>query len=351
MQTIQKFQHSRYIAVFTAALVVGIVFGFGASVWATSLGTNLTVSGDGTVSGTLAVTGATTLTANIVVNSTTATSTLSTGGLNIGVGQFVVQGGTGRVGIGTPDPRQVLTVIGNGLFSLDLFINGNDINLGDGRSTTTISGAGVGIGVGSTTPGAAFGVATGTAGVNTAFLVSNAGTGYTAWFEDAANDATPFIINAAGSVGVGSSSPQKKFSIGAQGEVGGGIYLDGGIGVATSTTGAGIAVATSTVGQNTALLVANYGSGHTIWAEDAANDATPFVLDATGRVGVGTTTPSQEISAVGDIYLQSAATTSLILNTTGTGGGCIEFHGTQGTKFFLIATSATYAVFQTGSCQ
>ena len=85
----------------------------------------------------------------------------------------------GNVGICTPSPRTILDMKG------DLTISGNDINLGTGTATTTISG-GFGIGVGTTTPGAAFAVATSTAGANTAFLLSNLGSGYTLWAEDSA---------------------------------------------------------------------------------------------------------------------------------------------------------------------
>lgn len=401
MQSIKKFQNSRYIAVFTAALVMGMVFGFGASVWATSLGTDLSVSGNGTVSGNLTVsgtgthTGAATFTANVIVQSTTATSTLSTGGLNIGSGQFVVQQTNGYVGIGTADPRQVLTVIGNGLFSADLFINGNDINLGNGISTTTISGSGVGIGIGTTTPGAALAISTSTNGTLTAFLVSNAGTGYTAWFEDSANDSTPFVINAAGRVGVGSSSPTTQFAIGAQGEVGGGLYFEGGLGISTSSPGAVLAVATSTAGQKTALLVSNLGTGYSAWVEDAANDTSPFVINAAGSVGVGSSSPAQALSVGGNLYVGAtlaggtegglgvgaATTTSGVIETASTsaislfkGGvnivntgtttlsihpvetsgtvrrGCIEFGGVDGT-FSLYATSAGPAFWTSGPCE
>ncbi|OHA12283.1 MAG: hypothetical protein A3J10_03605, partial [Candidatus Sungbacteria bacterium RIFCSPLOWO2_02_FULL_54_10] len=100
----------------------------------------------------------------------------------------------------------------NTYISNDLSIGGNDIALGTGTATTTISG-GFGIGVGTTTPGAAFAIATSTAGLNTAFLLSNLGSGYTMWAEDSANDTTPFVIDSAGNVGIGTTGPTTKLQI------------------------------------------------------------------------------------------------------------------------------------------
>lgn len=64
-----------------------------------------------------------------------------------------------------------------------------------------------------------------------------------------------------------------------------------GIGVGTTTPGAAFAVATSTAGLNTAFLLSNLGSNYTFYAEDAANDSSPFVIDSGGKVGTGTTSP------------------------------------------------------------
>ncbi|MDP3794518.1 MAG: hypothetical protein Q8R13_01145, partial [bacterium] len=312
---------------------------------------------------------------------------------------------SGNVGIGSTNPQQVLTVIGNGLFSGDLALNGNDINLGTGTATTTISG-GFGIGIGTTTPGAAFAVATSTAGLNTAMLLSNLGSGYTFWAQDEANDTSPFVIQAdgnvgigkagpgaklhvegatgvnienfsndpgttallnfqsanlasasityarinsslvirttgsedgslifstmragtlteaarilsSGNVGIGTTNPQQVLTVIGNGLFSGDLALNGndinlgtgtatttisggfGIGVGTTTPGAAFAVATSTAGLNTAMLLSNLGSGYTFWAQDEANDTTPFVIDAGGNLGIGTSTPGTKVGITG----------------------------------------------------
>ncbi len=236
---------------FIAALVIGAVFSMSASVWATTIGANVTVTGTFTSNG----------------NST------------IGDATGDIHAFTGNVGLGTASPKQLLHVEGSGVFLTDLFINGNDINLGTGSATTTISG-GFGIGVGTTTPGAAFAIATSTAGVNTAFLIANLGTGYTAWFQDTADDTTPFVIDAAGNVGIGTSTPT-----------------------------AALAIATTTSQVVTAFLVSNAGAGPTAYFEDVANDGSPTVIDTAGNLGVGTTTPGTLFSVDKTANFSSASST------------------------------------------
>ncbi len=183
------------------------------------------------------------------------------------------------------------------MWTTDLFINGNDINLGTGSATTTISG-GFGIGIGTTTPGAALAVATSTDGVNTAFLVSNLGTGYTAWFQDTANDTTPFVIDAAGNIGIGTTTPAAAF-----------------------------AIATSTDQVVSAFLLSNLGAGPTAYFEDVANDTSPTVIDTAGNLGVGTTTPGTLFS------VQEVANLSVASSTF--------YNAVSANRFIATSTTAT----------
>ncbi len=61
---------------------------------------------------------------NFNATSTTATSTISTGGLAVGTNQFVVQQGSGNVGIGTLNPAGLLTVKGS-----TKILNSSDIEM------------------------------------------------------------------------------------------------------------------------------------------------------------------------------------------------------------------------------
>lgn len=57
------------------------------------------------------------------------------------------------------------------------------------------------------------------------------------------------------------------------------------------------------------LRVTQVGSGNAILVEDSANpDATPFVVDSIGEVGVGTTTPQRVFHSVGTIRFQTLGT-------------------------------------------
>ncbi|MEK7541380.1 MAG: hypothetical protein AAB533_00850, partial [Patescibacteria group bacterium] len=149
---------------------------------------------------------------------------------------------------------------------------------------TSVSGGRIGIGT--TSPWGLFSIEQ--TQIEPIFVVSDKGT------------STPhFWIDGTGNVGISTTSPTSLFSIGAPNASPGGLYYNGALGIATSSPGAALAVATTTTGTQTVLLVSNLGSGYTMWAEDEANDTTPFVIQADGNVGVGTAAPSQLLHIAG----------------------------------------------------
>lgn len=399
MQFIKKFQHSRYVAVFMVALFAGVLFGFGASVWATSLGTDLsvsgngTISGNGTVSGTLAVTGATTVTANIVVQSTTATSTFSTGGLNAGSGQFIIQQTSGRAGIGSTTPWGLFSVEHN---SLEWIFAVAD----QGTSTPSFVVVGSGnVGVGTSTPAQRLSVHGNLLVAGTSSVSALIATG------------TAILATEAGNVGAGTTSPVQKLSVGGSlfvgaSAVGGTI---GGFGVGNATTTAGAIENTGNVlFGDAATDIAMFASGDirynnigttTIsqvnaagWGIATSTSPAPLVRFDTSntRVGIATGTPTATLTVKGNTYttggftlgegqatttpgiievnasttavslfrsdvnIISSGTTTLgihPLQTTGTiRRGCIEFGGVDGT-FSLYATSSGPALWISGPCR
>ena len=68
--------------------------------------------------------------------------------------------------------------------------------------------------------------------------------------------------------------------------------------VASTATGAPAILAASTLASSTAmpLYVKNLGAANSLRVDDEASDTTPFIIDASGNVGIGTTSPSQNLT-------------------------------------------------------
>ncbi len=144
----------------------------------------------------------------------------------------------------------------------------------------------------------------------------------------------------------------------------------GNLGIGTSTPGAGLSVATSTLFTATTTALSGIITPH-LYATSTLNfytvsGAPRMLIDASGNLAVGTTSPAQEVSLVGDTYHSSAATTTItIFSTSGTQGGCIEIEqpATAGGWVRIYAGTGPLAttssgitpspglVFEVGRCQ
>ena len=59
------------------------------------------------------------------------------------------------------------------------------------------------------------------------------------------------------------------------------------------------------------LSIVNTGTGNSFLVEDeASTDTTPFVIDASGNVGIGSATPAVALDVVGAVTATGVATTS-----------------------------------------
>ena len=75
---------------------------------------------------------------------------------------------------------------------------------------------------------------------------------------------------------------------------------------ASTATGDASILTASTLASSTAipLYVKNLGNAASFRVDDSATDTTPFVIDASGSVGIGTSTPGTKLDVVGDILVQ-----------------------------------------------
>jgi hypothetical protein len=100
---------------------------------------------------------------------------------------------------------------------------------------------------------------------SSALVVTQTGTGNALLVQDEANDASPFVISNNGGVGIGRAVPQARIDI-------------------TST-------------DETSLRIrSTYGGGPVVRIDSSLDDTSPFIIDASGSVGINTLTVASGIS-------------------------------------------------------
>jgi pantothenate kinase len=133
------------------------------------------------------------------------------------------------------------------------------------------------VGIGTNTPSTKFNVVT--SGSTDAVRITNTGTGNSFVVEDDTNpDTSPFVIDAAGRVGIGVSTTASKMEV-----LGRSYFRD------TSGSGGNPVLWVRQEGASaaTALQVTNQGTGNSFVVEDESGDTSPFIIDAAGAVGIG----------------------------------------------------------------
>lgn len=75
------------------------------------------------------------------------------------------------------------------------------------------------------------------------------------------------------------------------------------------------------------LTIQNNGTGNSFVINDEASDTTPFIINAAGRVGIGTNSPSQSLHAIGVIQSESLTGSSrAVLNGGSADGASIQLN-------------------------
>ena len=81
--------------------------------------------------------------------------------------------------------------------------------------------------------------------------------------------------------------------------------LNGGNALAINTDNSAKAFYITHNGDGESFWMRNQGTGASLWIEDAASDSTPFVLNSSGFLGIGTSTPAYYLDVNGDARVTS----------------------------------------------
>lgn len=161
---------------------------------------------------------------------------------------------------------------------------------------------------------------------------ASATTAHSLVVEDAANpDTTSFIVNNIGSVGIGVSPATWNGTTSRKLDVIGNVFVTG-----QQTVTGNISITHS--GSAAGLQIAQTGTGHALLIEDTASpDATSFIVNGDGNIGVGVHQSTFTATAKFGIY-NSSALPSAIISQTGTGGGLNVTNTGTGTALTVTNT-------------
>ncbi len=96
----------------------------------------------------------------------------------------------------------------------------------------------------------------------------------------------------------------------------------GRIGINTTSPSSLLNLVTHSTDTRVAANISNYGSGFGLVVEDSAADTTPFVIDSSGNVGIGTSTPLSTVDVSGNLSVSGSTNSSI-----------------DGSTFFIDATN------------
>jgi len=123
------------------------------------------------------------------------------------------------------------------------------------------------------------------------------------------------------------------------------ITSTGNVGIATTVIGARLHVVPSSTGiaglfsgttSADMVRITQLGSGNALVVEDSANpDATPFVVTATGNVGIGTTNPTSRLHVI------STDPEVILVDRSSANNSLIQYRNTSGSMYAGLSNNAT----------
>ena len=190
--------------------------------------------------------------------------------------------------------------------------------------------------------------------------ITQNGTGNALRVNDVSNDTTPFIINSGGLVGIGTTIPTQRLDVRGNVTITGDLYLGTQVNKSRITYTTDVArtliipsldgtrtfsfiqqneVITgiktfSTSSTSDIVTITQSGTGNALRVNDITNDTTPFVVDAIGSVGIGTT------RATTNIKLDVRGNTSITGNLTVTGNTTL---GDVDTDTLTVNATSTFS--------
>ena len=132
---------------------------------------------------------------------------------------------------------------------------------------------------------------------STALIVTQSGSGNALVVEDQTSDTTPFVITAAGNVGIGTTGPAAKLSI-----ENGSLIVQNASSAAVTDLGIRFDLDANTQGR----IYSPTGKSIALQAGTAGTLTDAVTIDQSGRVGIGTTSPGESLHVAGNAQIGAA---------------------------------------------